>query len=102
MNIRNILDAESYYNEQVNNLDKEIAMAREHNKNIDNIKVLYDRIFSLKQVVELYSNNLDVIKAVTIEAEHHYQTKRIEYLNSLITKALLDIFPNEGFTVRVI
>lgn len=101
MNISEIEKSYNYYENEVKNLAVKLEVARERNAQLENLKREKVELTSFLNEIQEYWENLALVRASVIKESDDYQTRRIEYLNELITKALRDIFPTENYTAKI-
>lgn len=90
------------YKSTLDNLRSSISLAKAHNDQIDILSNQIKCIDELMKKLEIYEQKLKLVKASCITTEHNYQTKRINYLNVLITDALKEVYPEEDFKARIL
>lgn len=102
MNIIDLEIAKGRYQNELNNLQNSITVAKLHNDQIDTLTEQLHAIDALNNKLDMYAQQLSLVRAACIETEHNYQTRRINYLNTLITDALREVFPEENFEAKII
>lgn len=102
MNILDLETMQGQYRTSLNNLQNSITVAKMHNDQINNLTEQLRAISALDAKLNAYAQQLSLVRAACIQTEHNYQTRRINYLNTLITDALREVFPDENFEAKII
>lgn len=90
------------YSRRINDLRVKIAVTKERNNTIEKLRLRKDKLQSVLSSVESYWHSLSLVRTAAINEATAYQTRRIEYLNQLVSDALREIFPTESYSARVI
>ena len=94
--------AQGSYKNSLERMQNQIAVAEAHNEQIDILTAKLNQVNALNEKLEQYGQQLRIIRAACITTEHNYQTRRINYLNTLITDALHEVYPEEDYTAKII
>lgn len=89
------------YEIQLNNMRLDLERSKEANKQIKKLRSRESYAKLLMENIDNYLNKLKFLKKVIIVEETNFRERRIDYINTNITEALLKIFPEENFTASV-
>lgn len=101
MNIEEIEKSYNYYEKEVKDLAVKLEVAKDRNAQLEKLKREKVELTVFMDAIQEYWENLAFVRASVIKESDDYQTRRIEYLNELITDALRNIFPTENFQAKV-
>lgn len=89
------------YQLELNNLKLEISKTKISNEKIEKIRAKIDSINLILENVNDYINKLKFLLKVIVTEETKFRERRLNFINSSITKALKLIFPEENFEAYV-
>lgn len=102
MSVIDLEIAQGGYRNALGRLQEQIVIAQTHNDQIETLNAELKGIQALNEKLEEYAQQLRLVRAACITTEHNYQTRRIGYLNTLITDALKEVYPEEGYRAKII
>lgn len=91
----------SYYERRIADTAASLERARVVNDQVDTLREEHDNIRSVASEVQLYRDDLSLLKTAVTTEINEYQNRRIEYLNNLITDSLAEIFPERGWIADI-
>ena len=89
------------YEIKLNNMRLDLERSKDANKQIEKLRNRESFVKLLLENIENYLNKIKFLKKVITVEETNFRKRRIEYINTNITEALLKIFPEENFTASV-
>lgn len=101
MRIEDIESLNNHYTDAISTLAVDLKLAKEHNEQLAKFKSEKEKLTKFIMEVQTYWENLALVRTAVIKESNSFQTRRIEYLNDLITVALKEIFPTECVSAKI-
>lgn len=99
--MKNYYNYKNFFNDSINRKKIELERARDRNKKIESLKAERDELKSLSDNVEIYRHKLKSLYQMVLKESSEYKDRRLGFLNDCITDALLEIFPDSGFSANI-
>lgn len=101
MNIDDILKNRQFYESQVFNKVAALERAKVNNTEREKLAVRRDCLAELLSELEQYRRDIRIFGEAVDTEDRTFKNRRLNYIDTLITDALHDIFPEEHLTARV-
>ena len=92
----NILAKTHLYEQHIRSAHIELEKDKLNNAKIDQYKKQLEDLDAIYNRATEYINNLKLVDTAVVKEAHDYQTRRIDYLNSIITQSIERIFPQKN------
>lgn len=96
-----ILSNRMYYERKMNEAEIKLERAKISNEQSDKLRAELDVLLTLISDVKKHRNNLLLLQTAATKETNEFQNRRIEYLNDMISAALAEIFPDEGYVAKI-
>lgn len=78
-----------------------LERAKINNERIENLQMVQRQISDVLRDLSEYRTSLSFVETAATKEAKDYQTRRVEYLNAVITDAVNEIFPQKHYTAKL-
>ena len=97
----NILASKANYERALRSARSELERKKINNERIDQFKKELAEDRTLYNEASKYVNAVKIVQTAVVKEARDYQTRRIDYLNDIITEAVGKIFPDRNVTAKL-
>ena len=100
--MKNSINDIAFFKQQLNNKLINLEKAKVYNEQFEALQVKCLETKAVQDKLVDYVTELSLLKSMIISEAKAFKERRIQYLNDSITEELGKIFPEEGFTAKIV